>query len=235
MASAEFELFIILIRLKSYLISMIDDPRSCENNFYYSEEYLDRRFPEQKEEVLELLESYGITNDCDIAFNEQIHLRFREMVKGKEHAKNLQSILSDFEIEAKELLTKEKKLDEFRLERENKIKEIINVLLQIARMWSTRSLIENEIDDFSVLDEEEVIRPEEILALNVLDKDVTASFRNISQFTNFYLSNLVDYYFLYGGDIALAEFVKGLEEFKTLVSGKYSELFKKHGLDHGDR
>ena len=39
---------------------MIDDPQLCKNNFDYTEEFLDRRFPERKEEIMVLLQDYGI-------------------------------------------------------------------------------------------------------------------------------------------------------------------------------
>jgi hypothetical protein len=42
---------------------------------------------------------------------------------------------------------------------------------------------------------------------------------------------LTDYYFHYGGDLTLIEFVEELEKIKVTVFKKYADLFKKHGLE----
>ena len=93
MSSEQFDLFLILLKLKSYLVSLVDKPETENNPFELTEEYLDRKYPDHKEEVLELLVSFKINGDADIAFDEKMHLKFKEMVKAKEGAYNLSSIL----------------------------------------------------------------------------------------------------------------------------------------------
>jgi hypothetical protein len=44
---------------------------------------------------------------------------------------------------------------------------------------------------------------------------------------------LTEYYFKYGGDLTLIEFVTKLDQIKTDVFRKYADLFKKYGLDKG--
>ena len=52
-----------------------------------------------------------------------------------------------------------------------------------------------------------------------------ASYKAISKLTQFYLEQLIDYYFTFGGDIPLADFIKSLDDFKSITDEKYKELF----------
>ena len=230
MSTEQFDLFLILLKLKSYLVSLVDEPVESENAFEFTEEFLERKYPERKNEVMELLNLSKIQSDVQIAFDEKIHLKFRDMVKVKESATGLSEILERFNIESISETNKEKALDEIKNAREDKLKQIVALLFQLARVWTQRSELENNVEDFSFLEEEEVIRPEEQKQLGKLDDDTMISFNTISKLSHLYLEQLIDYYFQFGGDIALPEFVKGLEEFKNAVESKYKDLFKKSGL-----
>lgn len=118
-----------------------------------------------------------------------------------------------------------------RIAREQKLKEIVTILLQLARLWTQRSALEENVDDFSFLDEEELIRPDEIKELGKLDNDTFRSFNTISKISNLYLEQLIEYYFQFGGDLALPEFIDELETLKNLVKQKYNNLFNNSGLN----
>jgi hypothetical protein len=231
MASEQFELFVILLKLKSYLISLLDDPALDYNSFDYTEEYLLRKYPERKEEVLELLITNKIENDAQIAFNENIQSKFKEMVIAIDSPHKLSEILNKFQIAAIKDSAKEITLDDIKLSREQKLKEIVSVLLQLARIWTRRNEIENSIEDFSLLDEEDVIRPEELEELGQLDFETSVSYKTISKLTEIYLEQLAEYYFKFGGDIALVKLLDDIDSFKQIVASKYRDLFKEHGLD----
>lgn len=231
MNNEQFDLFLILLKLKSYLVSLLDDPRNEGDSFEYTIEFLDRKYPNLKDEILELLTLFQIHNDAEIAFNEKIHLKFKEMVKDREPVSDLNSILSQLQILSPDLLSKEKQIDEMKIERDEKLKDVINVLIQLARMWSIKGELDRDVDDYSVLEEENMMRPDEHAKLNKLDENLEVSFNTINQLTTFYMEKMLDYYFNYGGNLSLENFVRGLEVFKKSVSSKYSELFKKHGLD----
>lgn len=231
MGNEQFDLFLILLKIKSYLISLIDHPSMGSDSFEYTEEFLDRKFPDRKEEILELLTTFNIKSDSEIAFDEKIHHKFKEMVKGREKAYQLSSILEKLNIDSIQETIKDRTIEEIKLARDEKLKEIVSILLQLARIWAKRSEIEGEFDSFSILDEEELIRPEEEELLNKLDKDTSASFDTITQITNLYIEELIEYYFKFGGDVSLSKFINQLEELKNVVRKKYKELFKQSGLD----
>ncbi|MCX6170468.1 MAG: hypothetical protein NTX65_14070 [Ignavibacteriales bacterium] len=231
MASEQFELFVILLKLKSYLISLLDDPSLDYNSFDYTEEYLLRKYPDRKEEVLGMLMANKIESDAQIAFSENIQQKFKEIVIGLDSPHKLSEILDKFQIEAINDTLREKTLDDIKLNREQKLKEIVSVLLQLARIWTRRNEIENNIEDFSLLDEEEVIRPEELEELGQLDFETSVSYNTISKLTEIYLEQLAEYYFRFGGDISLVKLLDSVDEFKRLVSNKYRDLFNEHGLD----
>lgn len=231
MSQEKFEIFLILLRLKSYLISLMDDSKVEYEGFEFTNEYLDRKFPEQKEEVLQLLISNNIMSDAQIAFDEKIHERFKEILKEEEPHTDLTSILEKFHIEAVPSSIKDKTLDNYRIIRDQKLKEIISILLQIARVWTQRNEIEDDIATYSLLNEEDMMRPYERKKLGELDKNTSISFKTISQLTQIYLEQLIDYFFKFGGDMALMEFVSSLEEFKRIVTRKYYSLIKNSGLD----
>ena len=231
MSSEQFDLFLILLKLKSYLVSLIDHPSMGNSSLEISEEFLDRKFPEKKDEILELLSSFDIHNDSEIAFDEKIHHKFKEMVRGKEKSYQLSSILEKFHIDSIEDTLKDRTVEELRSARDQKLKELVGILLQLARIWAQRSEIEGDVDNFSLLEEEELIRPEEEEHLCKLGKDTSASFNSISKITHLYLEQLVEYYYKFGGDVELSEFVQGLDNLKLMVKQKYNDLLKQSGLD----
>lgn len=231
MKSEQFDLFLILLKLKSYLVSLLDDPRNEGDSFEFTIEFLDRKYPNLKDEILELLTLFQIHNDAEIAFNEKIHLKFKEMVRDHEPVADLNSIFEQFQIFSPELLLKEKQIDEMKIERGRKLKEVIDTLIQLARMWSIKNEIDNDAEDYSVLDEENMMRPHEKEKMNKIDENVEVSFSTINQLTTVYMERMLDYYFNYGGNLSLEDFVSNLDEFKFELHQKYSELFKKHGLD----
>lgn len=230
MSTEQFDLFLILLRLKSYLVSLLDHPSMGSDNLDYTDEFLERKYPERKTEILELLVSNNINCDSEIAFDEKIHTKFKEIIKGKEKAFHLSTILEKLHIENIEETTREKTIEELRSSRDQKLREIVSALLQLARIWSQRSELEEYVDHFSILEEEDLIRPEEIEELGKLDKDTSKSFNAITKLTEIYLEQLTEYYFKYGGDIELADFIKDLDKVKKLFQEKYDDLFKKSGL-----
>ena len=52
MENEKFNLLFTLLRLKSYLISLIDDPDNCGDTFQFTEEYLSRIYPEKSTEII---------------------------------------------------------------------------------------------------------------------------------------------------------------------------------------
>jgi len=119
----------------------------------------------------------------------------------------------------------------FASEREKKLSEILFILFQLATNWEVLKDLEDKADNFSALNDEDVIRPDEEKSLDALDGTTAKAFNTISLFTKRYIELLTDYYFSYGGDISLKEFVEDLEKTKKSVAKKYLELFQKHGLD----
>ena len=232
MGSEQFDLFLILLKLKSYLVSLVDSPEAEGNPFEFTEEYLDRKYPDKKEEIIGLLTSFNIHSDADIAFDEKIHLKFKEMVKTREGAYNLSSILEKFNIDTIQESMREKTLDEVKSAREDKLKQIVALLVQLARIWTQRSELEDNAEDFAFLEEEDVIRPDEQKELGKLDHDTAKSYNAISKLSQLYLEQLIEYYFDFGGDVALSDFIKDLDQFKTMVQNKYKDLFNKSGLDN---
>jgi hypothetical protein len=142
------DLFLILLKLKSYLISLLDDIPAGDENLAFTEEFLDRKYPGLKEEVLDLLSANQIFTDSQIAFDEKIHLRFRDMVEVGHAQVNLKDLLEKYNIQNVEESLHEKTVDNLKSAREQKLKEVVSILLQLARIWSHRNIIENRIDDF---------------------------------------------------------------------------------------
>jgi hypothetical protein len=225
------ELFFLLLKLKSYLVSMIDNSEEAEKDFYYTEEYLDRRFPEKKEEIIELLVTNGINSDGEIAFNEKIVFEFKKMTSLNEENIDLTSLLRKFEIEAVGIERENRKRNSYISERDKELNEILSIIFQLATNWALHRELENKVDDYSALSSEELIRPEEEKKYDALGKSTSVSFENISKLTEKYIYNLTDYYFKFGGDLTLIEFVSELDRIKAMVFKKYSDLFKKHGLN----
>jgi hypothetical protein len=227
------ELFFLLLKLKSYLVSMIDNSEDAGKDFYYTEEYLERRFPEKKEEIMERLVTNGINSDREIAFNEKIVFEFKKMVSFGEENTDLTSLLRKFEIEAVGIERENRERESYISERDKELNEILSNIFQLATNWALHRELENKVDDYSALSNEELIRPEEEKRYDALGKSTSVSFENISKLTEKYIYLLTDYYLKYGGDLTLIEFVAELDRVKAMVFKKYSDMFRKHGLDKG--
>jgi len=227
MNQENFDLFLTLIKLKSYLISLVDQPEDCYRNFDLTEEYLKRRCPDKRDDVLEILKKYKINSDSDIAFDETIHEKFKEIASKESNLVDLPTLFGKLEIDAKTLFNQEI----LKTQREEKIKEILKVLFHLAQNWVARKELENDVEDYSMLEEEEVIRPDEEKKLSSLDTYNSISYNNISSLSKKYIEQLTEYYFQYGGDISLVDFVNYLTDLKRIITNKYMELFKEHGLD----
>jgi hypothetical protein len=233
MESDKPDLFYILLKLRSYLVSLLNSPEESENNFMYTEEFLERRYPEFKEEIINLLVDNGINNDGDIAFDEKIVFRFKDIISGSGKKTDLPELLKKLEIESLAIERENKKRLSYISERERELNKVLESLFQLAGNWAVHRELENKADDFSALSEEELIRPEEEKRYDTIGKNTYKSFEKISEQTEKYIFLLTDYYFRYGGDLTLIEFVTNLDKIKSDVFGKYADLFKKHGLDKG--
>ncbi len=224
-------LFLTLLKLKSYLASMIDERSEKYNNLNYTKEYLERRYPDVSQTILNLLEENGIFTDSEITFDDKIIFKFRSIAdKSKEHI-NLISLLDKLEIETKDFALKDGARSSYISEREKKLSEILDSLFQLATNWAVLKEIEDKFDNYSVLDEEEVIRVDEEKNLNELDDTTDRAFGILSHLTKKYLEELITYFFTYGGDFALKDFIFELDNVKKSFISKYTDLFKKHGLD----
>ncbi len=231
MTNKNFDNFLILLRVKSYLISMLDEPDSSAISLELTEEYLGKKYPEKKEEILHMLNSHQIVSDSQIAFDENIHLKFRKIIIDEHKNEDIQAILEKYNINALNTTPKERTIENYRADREKRLKEIITVLLQIAKSWTERGQLEDDFEDYSLLSEEEMIRPTEEQKLGSLNEDTSKSYQRISDFTQLYLELLIDYFFHFGGDLTLIQFLQSLEESKKSASKKYYELIKKSGID----
>jgi hypothetical protein len=231
MAAYQSEILLTLVKLRYYLISLIESPEECYDNFNISEEFFERRNIINGNELLEKLQDKGINNDCDIAFDKDIHNIFKMVAQDFSSNPDLKSMLEEFEIKVNEALIKEDSISIFRREREEKLNEIISILFKLAKNWSMHHEIEDSIDDFNVLDDVELLRPDEEKQLDVLGDNSVYSFDIISKQTEQYIELLSDYYFKYGGDLILAGFVNDISNLKSEVAKKYSNLSKENGLD----
>lgn len=231
MAAYQSEILLTLVKLRYFLISLIESPEECYDNFNISEEFFERRNIINGNELLEKLQDNGINNDCDIAFNKDIHNIFKIVSQDFSSNPDLKSMLEEFEIEVNEALIKEDNISKFRRKREEKLNEIINILFKLAKEWSMHHEIEDSIDDFNALDDVELLRPDEEKQLDVLGDNSVYSFDIISKQTEKYIELLSDYYFKYGGDLILAGFVNDISNLKSVVAKKYSNLSKENGID----
>jgi hypothetical protein len=228
MKEDNYNLFYVLVKLKFYLVGLLDTPGD-KTSLYFTEEFLDRRVPDKKPDILNTLKTHGIHSDSEIAFDDAVILKFRDIAKEKEHLKDLSEILNNFAIESKAL--QESLNDQYRNDREKQAHSIIENLFQLSTNWVMHKELENKFDEYSILDEEDVIRPEEEEKLNVLNTNTSTSFQIITALTIHYIDLLSDYYFHFGGDIQLKEFWDNIDKIKAEVENKYKELFRKSGLD----
>jgi len=231
MEKEKINLFMTLLKLKSYLVSIIDDRSEQYDNFNLSEEYLLRKLPVGKDEIIKILEDHGIYSDNEIAFSEKIILKFREIANEDKRKLNLVNVLKNLEIDARDSILKDAGRSNYILDREKKLNEILDLIFQLATNWALLKELEDNVDDYSILNEENVIRPDEEENLSKLDNSTSKTFDIISDYTKKYIEKLTDYYFTYGGDIALKDFVEELDKTKKTVALKYIELFKRYGLD----
>ncbi|MCF8305096.1 MAG: hypothetical protein K9I71_02650 [Ignavibacteriales bacterium] len=231
MADEHYDIYSILLRLRSYLISLIDNKDECDDSFSFSEEYLYRKFPEMADEIIELLRRFGLESDCDVVFRKNAVEVFRKIAESKKETTDLHHMLSSLSIDALLKDPKEKLLEHYSQVRDTRLREIINQLLIMAKFWSLHSDLQGDVDNFLKLSESELLRPEEEERLNLLDGSSDVSFDNIILMTGKYLAMLADYYFEYGGNLGLNQFIKELDKVKDGVRTKYEKFFAQHGLD----
>ncbi|MFH0735582.1 MAG: hypothetical protein V1773_11905 [bacterium] len=228
--SDNFDILFTLLKLKSFLLSMLENQDEPEKDFTFTREYLERKNPDRADEIIDILVAHNLVNDYDIAFNEKVHLIFKDIAALYNTSLDLNSILKKYDIETLQSGLKDAELEKTRIEKEQKIKKIVLVLFQTAKLWSTHNEIDNFIDNFSFLEDIDLIRPEEVKKLSELDKSSQVSFGAIKALTFSYINFMIDYLFCYGGDLTLKEFSDELEEVRTLINKKYNELFKSSGL-----
>ena len=125
MAAYQSEILLTLVKLRYFLISLIESPEECYDNFNISEEFFERRNIINGNELLEKLQDNGINNDCDIAFNKDIHNIFKIVSQDFSSNPDLKSMLEEFEIEVNEALIKEDNISKFRREREEKLTNLL--------------------------------------------------------------------------------------------------------------
>ncbi len=231
MGANKNNLFLILLKLKSYLASMMDESSDASDNFNLTSEYLNKKFPNRKDEILNLLEDNEIYSDNEIAFNEKIILKFRTIAGKSQSKTNLGELLKKLNVDTESSFSKEAGITNYIIEREKKFGEILDILFQLAANWTILKELEDKADEFSILDEEEMIRPEEEKNLNSIDNTTTKEFILLSDLTKKYIEKLTDYYFTYGGDVALKDFVEELEVIKKSIAKKYFDLFSQNGLE----
>ncbi len=230
MNNEKYDLFMLLLKLKSYLVSMVDDDTDDSSGLYYTEEYLRAKYPDKKDEVLSMLHRYKLESDYEIVFNEQVHHIFKSMVDGESNVRNLDNILKQQKINSFSPSEVEKFLENFQLNRNNTIKEMVGLLLNVTKLWSDYHEIESQVDDYIELDEKEVLRPDEEEKFQALDKTASKSLDEISLLTKEYLELWIDFLFKFGGDVQLREFTAQFEKLKESVDYYYNELFLKSGL-----
>jgi len=220
---------LILLRLKSYLISLIDSPSEGGDDLKFTLEFLERKYPDSKKKILEFLTGSKIFSDSEIAFS----TNFKDLLvsaKSTGGSPDLLTMLEDFKIRADDLLLESIQSERIRKNRDEQIKQIIALLMNLGNEWINRVQIEDNIDDFSRLDEEEVLRPDEETILDSLSNKTSVSFTKISTLNLIYLKLFSDYLFANGGNISLKNFIEKLDKIRNDVDRKYKKLFDEHGL-----
>lgn len=225
----EYNISLILLRLKSYLVSLIDKQEEGEHNLEFTLEFLERKYPEVKSEVMEFLAENQLLSDSDVAFNPAFK-NIIEEINTNSDSTDLLSMLEDFKIRADDLLLENIQSERNRKNREEDIKQIVALLMNIGNEWVSRLQIEENIEDLSRLDEEEVIRPDEESMLDSLSNKTSVSFTKLSTLTLIYLKLFSDYLFANGGNISLKNFIEKLDKIRNDVDNKYTRLFNQHGL-----
>ena len=197
MNDSQYDLFIVLLKLKSYLVSMVEEGVQYPKEYYFTEEYLELKYPEQKDEILNLLSKFNLNCDKDIVFNERVHQVFRDMAGSISHNIKLENILKEQNISSINFDEVEKYLENFQHTRDENLKNIIATLLNIVKNWSGYQQIEKEVDDYIALDEKEVLRPDEESKYESLDRDAEIILDKITVNTKDYLASMVDFLFQY--------------------------------------
>jgi len=222
MKTEKNNLFLMLLRLKSYLVSMIDEPSKHSGSLIMTEQYLSLKFPDKKEEIIALLEKHNILSDSEIAFDENIVFKFRTIAHTPEKKSGLTAILDKLDIEAKDFVHREDERIDKSSEREKRLSEILYILFKLATHWEVLKSLEDKTDTFSMLNNEAVIRPEEEKSLNALDESAAKVFSTLALLTNKYIELLSNYYFSFGGSKALNEFTETLERTKEVIAKRYN-------------
>jgi len=151
------------------------------------------------------------------------------MVKSYEKPRNLNLMLNELQIESENLRFLEK-VNEYNSARDKKIIEILKILLELSKGWALHKELESAVEVYSALEEEELIRPHEEEKLDNLDSNTLESYNHIAEITSKYLSELINYYFDFGGNQALQELIENFDKLKKTTAKKYFDLFKRHGL-----
>lgn len=224
MNTDKVDLFVKLVKLKSYLVSMIDNYNDSPESLYHTEEFLDLRYPEEKDEIIALLKENNIFSDREIVFDTQIHMKFKSIAEGIPRGVSLDKIFEKVGISSGEFESIEEFLDNYKNQREEDLKNIVEMLLQLAKLWVSHLEIENSADDLLALHEEEVIRPEENEEMEDISKNSESSLMKLTAMTKKYLELLSNYFFNYGGDIQLKSFLFDLEKYIKKVEDRYQKL-----------
>jgi hypothetical protein len=224
MKTEKDKLFLTLLKLKSYLVSMIDEPGDHYSNLKMTAQYLDIKYPARRKEIIELLENNNIYSDSEIAFDGNIVFKFREIAHNPTNKPGLTSLLSDLEIDAKNFTQNETDQNNVSIEREKRLSEILYILFKLATHWQVLKDLEEKADSFSILNDEDLMRPEEEKNLGDLDDSTAKTYNTISLLTDKYIELLTKYYFSYGENSTLKDFVDTLDKTKKSVAKKYFDL-----------
>lgn len=226
------DLFLLLLQLKSYLVSMIDTPEKCAGSFNFTEEFLQRRYPELEIKILDLLQEQGLNDDCDIIFDERAHIKFQEIVRAEQPQLSLEKIIEKSGIDSSGIEIINNYLSKYQSTRDRNLQIIIGQLFQIIKAWAHLQIAEEKFDELSALLELDVIRKSETEELEKVGEIADSTHSRITSLSHKYLKMLSDYYFDFGGNIELKNFIDQLELFKKDVEKKYAELFEVHGLNN---
>lgn len=233
MSEGNYDLFFVFLRLKSYLISIMDDPAESNESFEITNEYLLRKYPDEAEYIISLMTEKGIVSDGEIAFDPLVHVKFKEIVKEQSGGKDLPVILNSLQINMVDESTLFE-LEGMKKIRAFKLNYIIKILMQLIKTWSSHNELEKRVKDLSELSDESLIRPEETEKLEILGKKTEMSQRKIVMLTEKYLELMTDYYFNYGGNFHLHNFIDNMSGFEEKVIAKYRELINKHQSTPGN-
>jgi hypothetical protein len=208
---------------------MIDEPAGNNESLAVTEEYLNLKFPDKKDEIIGLLKKNNIVSDSDIAFDEKIVFIFRKIALTPETQSGITTILNDLDIEAKDITLNEAEQINITAEREKRLSEILFILYKLANHWEILKGLEDKADSFSILNNEDVLRPEEENRLDELNASTAKVFSTLALLTGKYIELLAGYYYSNGGMEVLNDFVGTMEKTKKLIGKKYIALYKSHG------